>query len=353
MKLERQFFLDLAARGVRMPVGTDMVLREKPGHAEILRDATRLGKVVEESARRWNTPLAIPLMDLTLEKDLMLTCMGIPPEEVAEYQFRQPPPGGMVAALEEGLEKPFGPRLKAQVEAVGYIAHKTDLVPCGMVIGPFSLVAKTFAETIPAVFASASGDTAEDSEEVKALEDLLELGTRVILRSVNAQIRAGAKVIVVAEPAASVAYFSPRQLEAGSDTFDRYVLAFNRRITEKLAKAGVQLFFHCCGELVDPYVGKFASLNPVILSLGSSRALWKDSALVPKDIVLYGNMPTKKFLLEELTVKEVERLAAEIVQKMRETGHPHILGSECDVLSVPGREKIIMEKVWAFLKVAA
>jgi hypothetical protein len=35
---------------------------------------------------------------------------------------------------------------------------------------------------------------------------------------------------------------------------------------------------------------------------------------------------------------------------MRDVKHPFILGSECDVLSVPGREQAIMAKVDEFLK---
>ena len=37
------------------------------------------------------------------------------------------------------------------------------------------------------------------------------------------------------------------------------------------------------------------------------------------------------------------------LRRMAATGHPHILGSECDVLSVPGREAAIMAKVDAFV----
>jgi hypothetical protein len=49
-------------------------------------------------------------------------------------------------------------------------------------------------------------------------------------------------------------------------------------------------------------------------------------------------------------VEDVRRLAADLIQRMRATGHPFILGSECDVLSVPGAEATIKAKVEAFLK---
>ena len=40
-------------------------------------------------------------------------------------------------------------------------------------------------------------------------------------------------------------------------------------------------------------------------------------------------------------------LVAEIDGRLRPTGHPYIIGSECDVLSVPGHEAGILAKVQA------
>jgi glutamine synthetase len=81
------------------------------------------------------------------------------------------------------------------------------------------------------------------------------------------------------------------------------------------------------------------------MSFGSSRRLWEDAALVPADTVLYGNLPTKRFSGSDMTAAEVERLAQELVARMASVPHPFILGSECDVLSVPGKEGEILAKV--------
>jgi hypothetical protein len=122
-----------------------------------------------------------------------------------------------------------------------------------------------------------------------------------------------------------------------------------KKIKGFLDGAGVDLIFHDCGELDDAMVSRFVSLNPVMLSLGSSRKLWEDERLIPKDIVIYGNMPTKNFHSDAFTREDSADMACEIICHMKETGHPFILGSECDVLSVPGREDIIKSKVHAFL----
>ena len=153
------------------------------------------------------------------------------------------------------------------------------------------------------------------------------------------------------EPAANKVYFSPNQLAKSYDVFDRYVMKFNLAIREQLRARGVDLIFHDCGELLDGMVQRFATLDPAIISLGSSRLLWEDAALVPKSTVLYGNLPTKQFYSDELcSVAKVRQLSDTLHQRMRATGHPFILGSECDILSVPGRELTIKAKVEAFLK---
>lgn len=349
--MDRKYYLNLASSGLRFPVGTDLVLREKADHEAILRDGTKLGKVFEESARRWKTPLAIPLMDLTIEKEAMLEKIGVPLAEIPSYHFHEAPSDAMLAHFADPGREPTHIRSRINAAAVGYVAKQTDLLPVGMSIGPFSLMTKLLADPITGVYLAGSGVTASDDPEVATVERVMELGMRVILQSVTAQAKAGAKAMFVCEPAANKVYISPNQLEAGSDIFDRYVMSYNRRVKRRLDELGVDLIFHCCGELIDSMVQQFATLDPAILSLGSSRKLWKDACLVPKTTVMYGNLPSKRFYSDDLTTNEsVRQQAEELVEKMRQVGHPFILGSECDVLSVPGAEATIKGKVMAMIR---
>jgi uroporphyrinogen-III decarboxylase len=345
----RKFYLDTAARGIRMPIGADLVLRESPNPEAIVLDGEKLGAVVAAAARRYRTPIAVPLMDLTIEKESMLDRMGMTGVDIHKFLFDGVPDGKLVDSFDRRLGEPPIPRARAQAEAVGYIARNTDLVPVGMVIGPFSLLVKVLNDPISAVYMGGTGLSAEDSDEVAALEKLLDLCVRTVMRSVEAQVAAGAKAICEAEPAANGSYISPKQMAAGSDVFEKYVMAPNRRLKRMLDEKGVDLIFHCCGETTDAMVRHFTELRPVMLSLGKSRTLWKDAALVPQDIVLYGNLPTRQFMMDSPTLAEVEAMARDLVGRMRTAGHPFILGSECDVLSVPGREKALMDKVMAFV----
>lgn len=247
--------------------------------------------------------------------------------------------------------RPFSKRIQANQGAVRHIAKQTDLLPVGMLIGPFSLMTQLVADPIAPVAMAGGGITADEDESVCMVERCLQLALAAVHRSAQAQIEAGAKAIIVCEPAANTVFMSPRQLRGGSDIFQRFVLEPNRQVRDLLEQHGVDLIFHDCGELLTDMVRQFATeLRPVMLSFGSSRKLWEDAAVVPKDIVLFGNLPTKTFYSDAaMPVEEVSRRAAELSTHMAACGHPHILGSECDVLHVPDAAATIRRKVDAML----
>lgn len=342
--MDRGFYLDLAASGLRMPIGTHLVLHEHADHAAIVLDGKRLGNVAAETAARFHTPLAVPLMDLTLEKHAMLRALGVPDDQVESHHLTQP--------IEGRPEFLPTARMRATCDAISEVAANPDLVPIGMGIGPFSLMTKLLADPITPIYMAGAGETADSDPEVALAESAIEAGTSILLDYFTAQIDAGAKAVIVCEPAANLVYFSPNQLDESFDTFDRFVTSPMRRIKELFDARGVDLIFHDCGELTDGMVERFATLDPALLSLGCSRHLWHDAALVPKRTVLFGNLPTKRFMSSQLTAGEVERMARDLLDRMRAVEHPFILGSECDVLSVPGLEREIMSKVEAFMNLS-
>ncbi len=349
--MDREFYLGLARSGLRMPIGSDLVLHEKANPEAIVKDGEALGKVVEEAARRYRTPLAFCHMDLSLEKSILLEILGVPAEQIPLYHFTEAPGPEAFARLEQGLRGQRNPYLTAQIESVGYIARHTDLVPVGMTIGPFSLMTKLIGDPITPIYLAGSGLTADEDPDVKLVEAALALSLRVVLWSVSAQIAAGARAIFMAEPAANLVYVSPNQIAAGSDVFERYAIGSDRQVKALLDRHGVDLVFHCCGELDAYMVRQFTTLEPVILSLGSSRKLWEDARIVPKHIVLFGNLPSKHFYSDAVITREqVEAQACELLHRMAEAKHPFILGSECDILNVPGSTAIIKRKVDTFVR---
>jgi hypothetical protein len=70
--MTRSLLLDLAKQNHRVPIGTHLVLHRHADHEASILDGARLGAAVAEAAERFSTPLAMPLMDLTLEKAALL-----------------------------------------------------------------------------------------------------------------------------------------------------------------------------------------------------------------------------------------------------------------------------------------
>lgn len=352
--MERNFYLGLAAGGLKMPVGADLTLHETPDPEAVVLDGRRLGEVVERTAKRWRTPLAFPLMDLRLEKADLLALLGHEGSDVDAAHLKAAPAREELERVRSRMDAPWGARHQAHFGALRYIAEETDLIAVGMAIGPFSLMTKLMADPITAVALAAGGVTAAEDAQVGLAEACLQLAEFAVRRSLSAQVSAGAKAVMICEPAANRVYISPKQIERGSDVFERFVMQPNLRVKRQLEEAGADLIFHDCGELIDFMVEQFAQrLHPVILSLGSSRRLWEDARLVPKDVVLFGNLPTKNFYSDEAVPAErAAALAAEIVERMRETGHPHILGSECDVLHVPEYAETIRRKLALAMRAA-
>jgi hypothetical protein len=349
--LDRAFYLELAAQGLRMPIGTDLVLNEEREPEKVRLDGAALGQVVARSARRWKTPLAIPLMDLRLEKADLLARFGVSADDAEAFHFTAPLDDMSVSLNCCGQDAAPVPGSRARNEAVAYVGSHDDLVAVGMTIGPFSLATRLMADPITAAAMAGRGTPPSESDEVLLLHQCLELAEAAVLRSVTSQIALGARAIMICEPAASKAYLSPRQIRSGSNIFEEFVMAPNLRVKELLDSANCDLVFHDCGELTDEMVQEFAArLHPVILSLGSSRRLWEDARLVPKDVVLYGNLPTKSFYSDSaMPVSKVIEQTRELRTKMKECGHPYILGSECDVLFVAEAQQSIQAKVAAMM----
>ncbi len=339
----RDTLLSLARAGHRMPIGTDLVLYEEPDPENARLCPERLGRVIQRAALRYRTPLAFPLMDLRLEKSDLLSALGVPAEEIDAFHFSAAPPEAQRARVLEDDTRPFPAACLAQQGAIRYIASLTELVPIGMAIGPFSLMTKLLADPITPLALAASGLTEDDDSGIRLASAALDLALATVLRSLRAQAAAGARAVIVCEPAISVTYLSPRQMARAPRVLDRFVLDPLRAVRRHL---------DACGEPDSSLLRTLAfELRPAMLSLGSSRRLWEDAALVPEDTVLYGNLPTRQFYSDAaMPVEQVRRLARELIERMRAAGRPFILGSECDVLHVPEAAETIRRKVDAMLE---
>ena len=232
----RRFYLDLAARGLRMPIGADLILHEESEPEKARNNGAALGKVIERAARRWHTPLAIPLMDLHLEKTDLLALAGVPEAETESYHFTTPLDESTLTKLCDERAAQFCANSHARDEALAYIAKKHDLVAVGMVIGPFSLATRLLADPITVAAMVGSGVAPEDSNEVRLLWQCLSMAEAAVHRSLQSQMAHGAKAIMICEPAACTAFISPRQLKGGSNLFECLVMEPNLRMKAILTR---------------------------------------------------------------------------------------------------------------------
>ncbi len=348
----RPLLLELARSGHRLPIGADLVLHELPDPEAVRLDPVRLGRVIEAAARRYRTPLAFPLMDLRLEKADLLAALGISRDQAGSFHFQALPDQDQLARVLDAPDRPFPQASLAQQGAIRFIASLDGLVPIGMTIGPFSLMTKLLADPITPLALAASGSAGSGDEAIRLAAAALDMALATVLRSVSAQVRAGARAVIVCEPAVSVTYLSPRQIARAPHVFEQFALHPLRCVRHHLERLGADLILHDCGQLSTSLVRTLsAELRPAMFSLGSSRRLWEDAAVVPSDTVLYGNLPTRQFYSDSaMPIDQVRLIARELAARMRETGHPFILGSECDVLHVPDAAGTIRRKVEAMLE---
>jgi hypothetical protein len=168
-----------------MPIGADLVLHEESDPEQARNDGAALGRVIEKTARRWATPLAIPLMDLRLEKSDLLAGHGITTCDAEKFHFTEPLHECTLDALCAGESAPLCRGSIARDQALSYIASFPDLIPIGMAIGPFSLVSRLMPDPITAIAMAGTGVAPEDSDEVRLLWQCLHLAEAAVQRSVR------------------------------------------------------------------------------------------------------------------------------------------------------------------------
>ena len=119
--MDRKFYLDLAAKGQRMPIAVHLTLHESPNVSEIELNGKLLAESIIKSAQRYNSPLAVPLMDLALEKDALLALYGTPEEKREKFHFDKTVEPEFV---EKVSSAPLVSRMVATCEAISSIAAR-------------------------------------------------------------------------------------------------------------------------------------------------------------------------------------------------------------------------------------
>ena len=103
-EMDRDYYLQMAKAGTGMVLATDLVLKEKANHEELLNDGDELGKIILESANRYDLALALPFMDLSLEKQWLLTLMGIENSKIEKFHFDENLNEAIIESVKEKID---------------------------------------------------------------------------------------------------------------------------------------------------------------------------------------------------------------------------------------------------------
>ena len=102
--MDRSYYLQMAKNGARMVLATDLVLKEKNNHEELLNDGDELGKIILESSNRYNLDLALPFMDLSLEKEWLLTLLDIEKSKIEKFHFDENLNEAIIESVKEKID---------------------------------------------------------------------------------------------------------------------------------------------------------------------------------------------------------------------------------------------------------
>ena len=151
-------YLDLARSGRCLPDGDGPGLeRETPDPEAARRDGLGWARSWNETPGAGARPLALPLMDLRLDKADLLARLGIGEEEADRFHFAAPFDQETSETLRRGDTPRTVPAARHATERCDTSPAATDLLPVGMTIGPFSLATKLMADPITAVALLGSG----------------------------------------------------------------------------------------------------------------------------------------------------------------------------------------------------
>ncbi len=197
-------------------------------------------------------------------------------------------------------------RLKVFIEATRLFSRRFQLLAIAAATGPFTLAAELMgAEDI-------ARKTYKDPELV---QETMEFALEVVQRQSKALIKAGADVIALGEPTASL---------LSGRGFARFVLPFLQRLVAGLSRPVPLHIYGNANHLVE-LMGKSGAQA---LSLDAPTDLKKAKELVPPGVVLYGNISPVEVMMQP--AEEVRAASKRLLQEMAQVPD-FILGSGCDL----------------------
>lgn len=180
-------------------------------------------------------------MDLTLEKDILLRTMGVPPELGPGFRFDRAARRSGCSQGDYRDRRPRPPAYQGQLRRAAPDRWGLQGDPGRHEHRPVLLADQTPEGPYHADLHGRHGLEAEDDDDVALICALLKLSETIIHATCMAQIKAGAKAIFLCEPAANLVLFSPNQIRDGSSVYDDFVIQPNLRLKAMFDATGTDL----------------------------------------------------------------------------------------------------------------
>jgi uroporphyrinogen decarboxylase len=292
----------LGLPGVRLS-GTNVKLAQQ--------NASEHYKVIKKIVDTFSPDIVFPLMDLSIEANALARFTIIPVNDTATV----PKTDFMLDEIENlrNIDISYDARLNSCVETMRLlkIGLSNSIVRAAYVIGPYSLSALIMGAQEAAI---AIMDCPQDFHK------LCTLATETIHEYIGMLIRAKADPIVILEPTAVM---------LGPDHFQEFSANYIRHLADSYRE--VNLVYHTCGNTMH-LAGKMAQSGIHGISLDSREHgvdLLKVAKIVPKDVVVIGNISTTSTLYSG-TPDDVRAEVLDVLRSMEP--YPNfILSSACDI----------------------
>jgi MtaA/CmuA family methyltransferase len=150
------------------------------------------------------------------------------------------------------------------------------------------------------------------------VRDLFEFVLDLAARFGEAQVRAGADLIGIGDPAASL---------VGPRIYDEFVWASQKRLVDALHFAGARVRLHICGN-TSRSLESIGRLGCDIVDTDSAVSIAKARERIGPDQVLLGNLDPVRTLRDQTP----EEVATAVARCIAEAGPNYIVGAGCEVV---------------------
>lgn len=306
----------------RMPLATLVRLSGRricipsAGYAAVALSGTTVAENLRDGRRMFET-LASAITGFGLEADGTISDLTIEPEAcgcdvvISEHDTPYVCDHPYSAATDvEALVVPdpaAQPRMLAMTEAVRLLSRRFALPTVAGGSGPFTLAAELVGASQAAIYTIT---------EKEFMHRLLDYCTRVCERYLRSICDAGAEIVLIGEPTATI--LSPA-------AYSEFSGAYTARLIRSI---GRPVILHICGD-ASHLIEAMCETGAQGLSLDAPVDLADAAGRVPGRIVLVGNIDTVSVLLEG-TPRLVREKTTELLEAMRP--YPNfVVSSGCDL----------------------